>query len=184
MGLSSIFHAYLAVVRVSACRRRSGGRAGKEGNNGHLDGIKAVGDRLRGWREDGTYSRNFTAFAVVYLDHVPAPHGGNFTVWPKSHHFFEDYFKEHGHRCWMITCLMSICPKGLSFQQRKLVAWFLRIIWWCTRATPIFRPIFAMPWFLDRGIYRLMKSVLMRLLISSANEMGLVRLWTCKLNCK
>ena len=99
VGLSSIFHAYLAVVRVSACRRRSGGRAGKEGNNGHLDGIKAVGDRLRGWREDGTYSRNFTAFAVVYLDHVPAPHGGNFTVWPKSHHFFEDYFKEHGHRC-------------------------------------------------------------------------------------
>ena len=74
------------------------GRESKEGSSGHLDGIKAVGDRLRGLREDGTYSRNFTAFAVVYLDHVPVPHGGNFTVWPKSHHFFEDYFKEHGHQ--------------------------------------------------------------------------------------
>ncbi len=67
-------------------------------SGGHLDGIKAVGDRLRGLREDGTYHRNFTSFAVVYLDDVPVPNGGNFTVWPKSHHFFENYFKEHGHQ--------------------------------------------------------------------------------------
>ena len=67
-------------------------------SGGHLDGIKAVGDRLRGLRDDGTYNRNFTSFAVVYLDDVPVPNGGNFTVWPKSHHFFEDYFREHGHR--------------------------------------------------------------------------------------
>lgn len=67
-------------------------------SGGHLDGIKAVGDRLRGLREDGTYRRNFSSFAVVYLDDVLVPNGGNFTVWPKSHHFFEDYFKEHGHQ--------------------------------------------------------------------------------------
>ncbi len=67
-------------------------------SGGHLDGIKAVGDRLRGLREDGTYHRNFTSFAVVYLDDVQVPTGGNFTVWPRSHHFFENYFKEHGHQ--------------------------------------------------------------------------------------
>ena len=65
---------------------------------GHLDGIKAVGDRLRGLREDGTYRRNFTAFAVVYLNDMLEPDAGNFTVWPGSHHYFEDYFKEHGHK--------------------------------------------------------------------------------------
>ena len=64
---------------------------------GHLDGLKAVGDRLRGLKKDGTYNRGFTAFAVVYLNKVPKPYCGNFTVWPESHRVFEQHFIEHGH---------------------------------------------------------------------------------------
>ena len=45
----------------------------------------------------GDYKRGFTAFAVIYLADVPESFSGNFTVWPKSHRFFADYFKSHGH---------------------------------------------------------------------------------------
>ena len=34
--------------------------------------------------------------AVVLLNHLPETHSGNFTVWPKSHAFFENYFRENG----------------------------------------------------------------------------------------
>jgi len=60
---------------------------------GHLDGL---GTGTNGMPK-GVYSRGFTAFAVIYLDDVPEPYSGNFTVWPKSHTFFEDHFKQVGH---------------------------------------------------------------------------------------
>jgi len=34
-------------------------------SGGHLDGLKAVGDRLHGLKKDGTYNRGFTAFAYI-----------------------------------------------------------------------------------------------------------------------
>ena len=61
---------------------------------GHLDGL---GSGLNGSAK-GTYRRGFTGLAVIYLADVPAPNGGNFTVWPGSHRFFENYFIEHGHQ--------------------------------------------------------------------------------------
>ena len=33
----------------------------------------------------GAYSRNFTAFAVLYLSDVLQERSGNFNVWPESH---------------------------------------------------------------------------------------------------
>ncbi len=60
---------------------------------GHLDG---VGNGRNG-QPRGQYRRGFTLFAVVYLADLPEPESGNFTVWPKSHHAFGQYFKAHGH---------------------------------------------------------------------------------------
>lgn len=60
---------------------------------GHLDGI---GNGSNGMAK-GVYRRGFTAFAVIYLADVPEPYSGNFTVWPKSHRFFADYFQREGH---------------------------------------------------------------------------------------
>jgi hypothetical protein len=60
---------------------------------GHLDGL---GSGTNGMPK-GVYRRGFTGFAVVYLADVPEPYSGNFTVWPRSHRFFEDYFKKEGH---------------------------------------------------------------------------------------
>lgn len=59
---------------------------------GHLDGL---GSGLNGSAK-GTYRRGFTALAVILLNDLPGPNGGNFTVWPKSHRFFEDHFKSNG----------------------------------------------------------------------------------------
>ena len=61
---------------------------------GHLDGL---GSGTNGMAK-GVYRRGFTSFAVVYLTDVPEPYSGNFTVWPRSHRFFEDYFKKEGHQ--------------------------------------------------------------------------------------
>ena len=60
---------------------------------GHLDGL---GNGTNGM-EKGVYHRGFTALAVVYLADVPEPFSGNFTVWPKTHSFFADYFQKEGH---------------------------------------------------------------------------------------
>ena len=59
---------------------------------GHLDGM---GTGTNGMPK-GVYRRGFTAFAVIYLADVPEPYSGNFTVWPGSHRFFENYFKHEG----------------------------------------------------------------------------------------
>jgi len=60
--------------------------------HGHLDGL---GSGLNGSAK-GTYRRNFTALAVVLLNPLPKINSGNFTVWPKSHNFFADYFQKNG----------------------------------------------------------------------------------------
>jgi hypothetical protein len=59
---------------------------------GHLDGM---GTGTNGMPK-GVYRRGFTAFAVIYLADVPEPYSGNFTVWPGSHRFFENYFNREG----------------------------------------------------------------------------------------
>ena len=60
---------------------------------GHLD---AVGTGTNG-APTGSYLRNFTVIAVVYLVDVPAPYSGNFTVWPGSHIESRDFFRRVGH---------------------------------------------------------------------------------------
>ncbi len=60
---------------------------------GHLDGI---GNGSNGTAK-GDYKRGFTAFAVIYLADVPKPNSGNFTVCPRSHTFFAEYFRREGH---------------------------------------------------------------------------------------
>lgn len=60
---------------------------------GHLDGL---GTGTNGMPK-GVYRRGFTAFGVIYLDDVPEAYSGNFTVWPKSHTCFADYFEREGH---------------------------------------------------------------------------------------
>ncbi len=59
---------------------------------GHLDGM---GTGTNGMPK-GVYRRGFTAFAVIYLADVPEPYSGNFTVWPGSHRFFENYLNREG----------------------------------------------------------------------------------------
>ena len=59
---------------------------------GHLDGMGTGKNGM----ESGVYRRGFTAFAVIYLSDVLAPYSGNYTVWPSSHQFFEDYLQNEG----------------------------------------------------------------------------------------
>ncbi|MEM7128510.1 MAG: hypothetical protein AAF702_19410 [Chloroflexota bacterium] len=40
--------------------------------------------------------RNFTMLVGIALSNVSAPYSGNFTVWPRTHTLFQDYFREHG----------------------------------------------------------------------------------------
>lgn len=40
--------------------------------------------------------RNFTMLLGVALSDVPSSYCGNFTVWPKTHALFQNYFKENG----------------------------------------------------------------------------------------
>ena len=60
---------------------------------GHLDGL---GSGLNG-QAKGQYRRSFTGLAVVLLSPLTGDYGGNFTVWPGSHAFFEEYFRKNGH---------------------------------------------------------------------------------------
>jgi ectoine hydroxylase-related dioxygenase (phytanoyl-CoA dioxygenase family) len=39
---------------------------------------------------------NFTMLLGIVLSDVPAPFSGNLTVWPGTHHAYEQYFQEHG----------------------------------------------------------------------------------------
>lgn len=57
---------------------------------GHLDGIGTGTNGI----PVGQFKRNFTMLAVVLLNDLPEPYMGNFTVWPGSHRFFEQFFRE------------------------------------------------------------------------------------------
>ncbi|MEP6636442.1 MAG: phytanoyl-CoA dioxygenase family protein [Acidobacteriota bacterium] len=59
----------------------------------HIDGIPTGLNGLTG----DTIS-NFTALVGVFLTKTPSTFAGNFTVWPGSHHVYERYFREQGHR--------------------------------------------------------------------------------------
>ncbi|MCZ7646445.1 MAG: phytanoyl-CoA dioxygenase family protein [Planctomycetota bacterium] len=58
----------------------------------HLDGMYSPHN---GVPKDGKF-HNFTMLAVVLLSKVDRPYAGNFTVWPRTHRIFEEYFREHG----------------------------------------------------------------------------------------
>lgn len=60
---------------------------------GHLDGLGSGANGM----ERGVYSRGFTGLAVVLLGDLPETFSGNFTVWPGTHRFFQEYFLKHGH---------------------------------------------------------------------------------------
>lgn len=40
--------------------------------------------------------RNFTMLVGIALSDVTTSYAGNFTVWPRTHALFQDYFREHG----------------------------------------------------------------------------------------
>ena len=57
----------------------------------HIDGMYSPTNGVK----EGTIG-NFTALAGIFLSDVPAPYSGNFTVWPGTHHQYEQFFREHG----------------------------------------------------------------------------------------
>ncbi len=57
----------------------------------HVDGMYTPNNGVK----EGTIS-NFTMLAGVLLSDLTAPFSGNFTVWPGTHHLFQDYWREHG----------------------------------------------------------------------------------------
>lgn len=60
---------------------------------GHLD---ATGTGANG-QPVGSYVRDFSLIAVIYLTDAPGPYSGNFTVWPGSHIETRDFFRRVGH---------------------------------------------------------------------------------------
>ncbi|MEE3235358.1 MAG: hypothetical protein VX294_14415 [Candidatus Latescibacterota bacterium] len=62
--------------------------------NGHLDGL---GTGVNGSAK-GSYGRKFTSLAVCLLSDLKTGFSGNFTVWPRSHTFFKNYFEKYGHQ--------------------------------------------------------------------------------------
>ena len=78
---------------------------------GHLDGM---GTGTNGMPK-GVYRRGFTAFAVIYLADVPEPYSGNFTVWPGSHRFFENYLKREGLETLSNGTRALTCPKDRTW---------------------------------------------------------------------
>jgi hypothetical protein len=57
----------------------------------HLDGMYSPTNGV----VKGTIG-NFTMLVGVLLSPVTTPYAGNFTVWPGTHHQYEQYFQEHG----------------------------------------------------------------------------------------
>ncbi len=60
---------------------------------GHLDGMGG-GKYTR--VKEGEFLHANSVIALVYLCDLPEPYMGNFTVWPGSHHYFEERFRQHG----------------------------------------------------------------------------------------
>ena len=59
----------------------------------HIDGFASG---LNGLERGRVY--NHTALVGIFLTPVSRPFAGNFTVWPSSHHLYEDYFRQRGRR--------------------------------------------------------------------------------------
>ena len=59
----------------------------------HLDGMFTPTNGV----PEGTI-KNFTMLVAVLLSDIPSPNSGNFTVWPRTHHLYEQYFRKHGPR--------------------------------------------------------------------------------------
>jgi hypothetical protein len=59
---------------------------------GHLDGRGTGTNGI----PLGEFRRGFTILVVVLLSDLPEPYSGNFTVWPGTHHQFEQVFREKG----------------------------------------------------------------------------------------
>lgn len=59
--------------------------------NGHVDGTYTPNNGVK----EGTIG-NFTMLVGVLLNDLKAPFCGNFTVWPGTHHLFQEYWREHG----------------------------------------------------------------------------------------
>lgn len=55
----------------------------------HLDGMHTPYNGV----PEGTI-QNFTMLVSVLLSELTAPYSGNFTVWPGTHHLYEQYFRE------------------------------------------------------------------------------------------
>jgi hypothetical protein len=62
--------------------------------------------------------QHFTALVGVYLNDVDEDFAGNFTVWPGSHHRYEDYFRTHGPQ----TLLDGMPPVELSEPEQVKVS--------------------------------------------------------------
>ncbi len=56
----------------------------------HLDGMHSPNNGVPA----GQIS-NFTMLCGVLLSELQEPHSGNFTVYPGTHHMYEDYFRKH-----------------------------------------------------------------------------------------
>ncbi len=59
----------------------------------HLDGMHTATNGV----PEGII-KNFTLLVGIFLSDVPSPNSGNFTVWPGTHHLYEQYFREHDPR--------------------------------------------------------------------------------------
>lgn len=57
----------------------------------HIDGMYSPNNGV----PKGTI-QNFTLLVGIFLSDVPHADMGNFTVWPKTHHIYESYFRKHG----------------------------------------------------------------------------------------
>jgi hypothetical protein len=56
----------------------------------HLDGMHSPNNGVPAGE-----IRNFTMLVGVLLSDLTGPYSGNFTVWPGTHHQYEQYFREH-----------------------------------------------------------------------------------------
>jgi len=57
----------------------------------HLDGVTMSTNGT----SPGTID-NFTALIGVFLNDIPGPYSGNFTVWRGTHHTYQEYFRQKG----------------------------------------------------------------------------------------
>lgn len=84
----------------------------------HLDGMYTPANGV----PSGTI-KNFTLLVGVLLSDLPTPDSGNFTVWPGTHHLYEQYFREQGPRS-LLQGMPQVClpqPKQILGQTGDVV---------------------------------------------------------------